>query len=314
MAEFQRGRHRESIPPFGSPACIADARRAFAAAAFAEHRVARRAARPASPSSLVLGPSCAGPRADAVEQLIAARPEVGAILIADELSTELLQRALRAGVQGRAAGAGRRPAQLRRRVARVADTLALTCDGRRRSRSPTAGGELGQRHHGLLHQGRRGQVGHRHQPGGRAGPPPRAAGRARRRRPAVRRRRRDAQARAAAHDRRRGRRDRPARRAAPAEPARRHEPSGLLVLPAPLEPAFADQIGAAEMVQHRRDAARRSALRGRRHAGLLQRRRARPHRDQRRRRCSSRAWTSRTSRTSRSGCRPCGCSTRRWRS
>ncbi|RMH73702.1 MAG: hypothetical protein D6683_13140 [Actinomyces sp.] len=28
-----------------------------------------------------------------------------------------------------------------------------------------------------------------------------------------------------------------------------HEPSGLLVLPAPLEPAFADQIGAAEMVQ-----------------------------------------------------------------
>ena len=29
----------------------------------------------------------------------------------------------------------------------------------------------------------------------------------------------------------------------------RHEPSGLLVLPAPLEPAFADQIGAAEMVQ-----------------------------------------------------------------
>ena len=28
-----------------------------------------------------------------------------------------------------------------------------------------------------------------------------------------------------------------------------HEPSGLLVLPAPLEPAFADQIGAAEMVR-----------------------------------------------------------------
>ena len=28
-----------------------------------------------------------------------------------------------------------------------------------------------------------------------------------------------------------------------------HEPSGLLILPAPLEPAFADQIGSAEMVQ-----------------------------------------------------------------
>ncbi len=28
-----------------------------------------------------------------------------------------------------------------------------------------------------------------------------------------------------------------------------HEPSGLLVMPAPLEPAFADQIGAAEMIQ-----------------------------------------------------------------
>ena len=29
----------------------------------------------------------------------------------------------------------------------------------------------------------------------------------------------------------------------------RHEPSGLLILPAPLEPSFADQISAAEMVQ-----------------------------------------------------------------
>jgi pilus assembly protein CpaE len=29
----------------------------------------------------------------------------------------------------------------------------------------------------------------------------------------------------------------------------RHDPSGLLILPAPLEPSFADQISAAEMVQ-----------------------------------------------------------------
>jgi len=29
----------------------------------------------------------------------------------------------------------------------------------------------------------------------------------------------------------------------------RHESSGLLVLPAPLEPAFADQVGAAELIQ-----------------------------------------------------------------
>ena len=29
----------------------------------------------------------------------------------------------------------------------------------------------------------------------------------------------------------------------------RHEPSGLMILPAPLEPSFADQISAAEMVQ-----------------------------------------------------------------
>ena len=28
-----------------------------------------------------------------------------------------------------------------------------------------------------------------------------------------------------------------------------HEPSGLFILPAPLEPAFADQIGASEMIQ-----------------------------------------------------------------
>src|SRR5436190_938344 len=39
------------------------------------------------------------------------------------------------------------------------------------------------------------------------------------------------------------------RRPAPPNLLVRHEPSGVLVLPAPLEPAFADQIGAEEMVR-----------------------------------------------------------------
>jgi len=53
-----------------------------------------------SPAVVVLGPSCATPAELAViEQLTAGRQEFGAILVASELTTTLLQHALRAGVK-----------------------------------------------------------------------------------------------------------------------------------------------------------------------------------------------------------------------
>lgn len=52
------------------------------------------------PVVMVLGPSFAqGNDLAAAEQLMTARREVGAIMVTDELTTELLQRALRAGVK-----------------------------------------------------------------------------------------------------------------------------------------------------------------------------------------------------------------------
>jgi pilus assembly protein CpaE len=52
------------------------------------------------PVVLVLGPSFGdGPDLGAVEQLLNARREVGAVMVTSELTTELLQRALRAGVK-----------------------------------------------------------------------------------------------------------------------------------------------------------------------------------------------------------------------
>ena len=53
-----------------------------------------------SPVVAVLGPSCAyGPELTAVEELVRVHREVGAILLAEQLTTELLQQALRAGVR-----------------------------------------------------------------------------------------------------------------------------------------------------------------------------------------------------------------------
>lgn len=53
-----------------------------------------------SPVVVVLGPSCAvGTELAIAERLVQSRPEVGAILVAMELSTVLLQQALRAGVK-----------------------------------------------------------------------------------------------------------------------------------------------------------------------------------------------------------------------
>src|SRR3954447_3117308 len=52
------------------------------------------------PLVAVLGPSCStNDGIAAAEKLISDRPEVGAILIATELSTELFRQALRAGIR-----------------------------------------------------------------------------------------------------------------------------------------------------------------------------------------------------------------------
>ncbi len=77
------------------------------------------------PVVIVLGPSFAGsPELAAVEQLLAARRDVGAIMVTNELSTEMLQRALRSGVKD-VLQAPIEPAQLAEAVARVASGLVM---------------------------------------------------------------------------------------------------------------------------------------------------------------------------------------------
>jgi pilus assembly protein CpaE len=76
-----------------------------------------------TPQVLVLGPSLASASGlDAITELLQAHPELGTILVADELSTELLQTALRAGVKDVLA-APVDTAQLEVAVGRVAHTL-----------------------------------------------------------------------------------------------------------------------------------------------------------------------------------------------
>jgi pilus assembly protein CpaE len=76
------------------------------------------------PLVAVLGPSCALPDGiTAAEKLIADRPEVGAILIAPELSTELFRQALRAGIRD-VLPAPVDTTQLSEAVRRVVETLS----------------------------------------------------------------------------------------------------------------------------------------------------------------------------------------------
>ena len=110
--------------------------------------------------------------------------------------TELLQRALRAGVKDvlrpRSSRASSQTA-VERVAARSAPAAGAGRPGRRGRPTPTGDARPG--HHGVLHQGRGGQVGHRLEPGRRCWPSaatkPVVPGR---RRPPVRRRRGDAQA------------------------------------------------------------------------------------------------------------------------
>jgi pilus assembly protein CpaE len=206
-----------------------------------------------TPRVVVLGPSCASAsRLAEVTGMLQSHREVGTVLVTDELSTELLQVALRSGVNDVLA-APVDDAQLESAVARVASTLDRTAAGRREDAAKHA--EPGD--------AQQGQVITVFSTKGGAGKSVIAANLAvimARRSP-----------------------DRPVvlvdadlqfgdvavmLKLAPQhtivdavgaldrlDPAMlqqylmRHEPSGLLILPAPLEPSFADQISAAEMVQ-----------------------------------------------------------------
>jgi len=79
---------------------------------------------PGEPTVVVFGPSLAGSDGFAAVQRIARSfPEVGVVLLADELTLDLLQEALRAGVRDAVTvDAGER--QIRQAVARVGDTMA----------------------------------------------------------------------------------------------------------------------------------------------------------------------------------------------
>ena len=78
-----------------------------------------------SPLLVVLGPSCVQvPGMAGAEALLVHRPDVGAILIADDLSTDLFQRAIRSGVRD-VLGAPVDTGQLNEAVRRVDQTLAV---------------------------------------------------------------------------------------------------------------------------------------------------------------------------------------------
>jgi pilus assembly protein CpaE len=84
-----------------------------------------------SPLLVVLGPSCSrSPGMSGAETLLAHRPDVGAILIADDLSTDLFQRAIRIGVRD-VLGAPVDTGQLNEAVRRVDQTLSSSLSGPR---------------------------------------------------------------------------------------------------------------------------------------------------------------------------------------
>ena len=205
-----------------------------------------------APMVIVLGPSCAAAaRLAEVGSTLQSHREIGTILVTDELSTDVLQTALRAGVNDVLA-APVEASQLEAAVARVALGLDVTV-----AEGPAGGPDLAD-----TGDGRLGQVITVFSTKGGAGKSMLAANLA------------VVMARRAT--------DRPVvlvdadlqfgdvavmLKLAPQhtivdavgsldrlDPSlltqflMRHEPSGLLILPAPLEPSFADQISAAEMV------------------------------------------------------------------
>ncbi|MGZ4786217.1 MAG: AAA family ATPase, partial [Acidimicrobiales bacterium] len=201
------------------------------------------------PVVIVLGPSFGeSPELAAVEQLLAARRDVGAIMVTNELSTEMLQRALRSGVKD-VLQAPVETTQLAEAVARVAAGLIMS------SPTPSLPAEIDG-------DGDVGRVITVFSTKGGAGKSVVATNLAvvlakRSERPVV----------LVDADLQFGDvavmlKLSPQHTVVDAVSALdkldlpllqslliTHEPSGVLVLPAPLEPAFADQIGATEMVR-----------------------------------------------------------------
>jgi pilus assembly protein CpaE len=201
------------------------------------------------PVVIVLGPSFGGsPELAAVEQLLGARRDVGAIMVTTELSTEMLQRALRSGVKD-VLQAPVETNQLAEAVARVASGLVMSAP------APTAPAPLDA-------DGEVGRVVTVFSTKGGAGKSVVATNLA-----VVLARRTDRPVVIVDADLQFGdvavmlklspqhtvvdavgsldKLDLPLLKSLLIE----HQPSGVFVLPAPLEPAFADQIGATEMVR-----------------------------------------------------------------
>ena len=200
------------------------------------------------PLVAVLGPSCAGTDGlAAAEKLVSDRPEVGAILIAPELSTDLFRQALRAGIRD-VLPAPVDTTQLSEAVRRVVETLSV-------ARPPVPAGAAEP-------AGPSGRVITVFSTKGGAGKSVIAANLA-----VVLARRSERPVVLVDADLQFGDvavmlKLAPQHTIVDAVGSIdrldtsllqnllvRHEPSGVLVLPAPLEPAFADQIGAEEMVR-----------------------------------------------------------------
>lgn len=200
------------------------------------------------PLVAVLGPSCSGSDGlEAAEKLVSDRPEVGAILIAPELSTDLFRQALRAGIRD-VLPAPVDTTQLSEAVRRVVETLSVA-----RPPAPTGAAEPA---------GPAGRVVTVFSTKGGAGKSVIAANLA-----VVLARRSERPVVLVDADLQFGDvavmlKLAPQHTIVDAVGSIdrldtsllqnllvRHEPSGVLVLPAPLEPAFADQIGAEEMVR-----------------------------------------------------------------
>jgi pilus assembly protein CpaE len=199
-----------------------------------------------NPIVVVMGPSCATDSdLDAIEQVLSSHAEVGAILITTELSTELFRRALRAGVKD-VLPAPVETSVLSESVRRIVDGLSSV---RRLEPVAVDGGELAR-------------VITVFSTKGGAGKSVIAANLA-----VVLARRSDRPVVLIDADLQFGDiavmlKLAPQHTIVDAVSALerldagllqnllvRHDPSGLFVLPAPLEPAFADQIGAAEMMR-----------------------------------------------------------------
>jgi len=113
----------ESDPALRSQ-LIADLGERVRAAAFPTIEALEERLEDGTPVVALLGPSCAGPAGlVAVERLTRSRPEVGAVLMVEALSTDVLQRALRAGVKDVLA-APVEASELALAVERVGGTLA----------------------------------------------------------------------------------------------------------------------------------------------------------------------------------------------